>query len=87
MSQPTRCTPSRLPAAREAEREDKALEVASMEKEIDPKAPQPAALQRMAKLFRVLVVGGALLAAIAGSAPKGDIGSSDDPGDGGVPGW
>ncbi len=70
-----------------------------MDSEIDPKAPRreagrqehcrasPAALQRMAKLFRVLVVGGALIAAIAGSAPTGDTGIPDDPGDGGVPGW
>ncbi len=58
-----------------------------MERDTKKKAAAPATLQRMAKLFRVLVVGGAVLAAAAGSGPKGDTGSTDNPGDGGVPGW
>ncbi len=58
-----------------------------MEKNEKKAAPAPATPCRMAKLFRVLVVGGAILAAAAGSAPRGDTGTPDNPGDGGVPGW
>jgi hypothetical protein len=58
-----------------------------MEENETKAAPAPATLRRMVKLFRVLVVGGAILAAAAGSAPKGDTGAPDSPGDGGVPGW
>ena len=48
-----------------------------------PTPPQP-----MSKLFRVLVVGGVLLAAaLAGSAIHGATGSSDSGDDGGVQGW
>ncbi len=51
------------------------------------KAPAPVNPKRMAKLFRVLVLGGAVLAAVAGSVPRGETGTPDSPGDGGVPGW
>lgn len=51
-------------------------------------APDP---PRRARLFRVLVLGGALLAAAAASRLGGAVGtpSTDAPdgGDGGVPGW
>ncbi len=54
--------------------------------EKDARKKTPVTLQRMAKLFRVLVVGGAVLAAAAGSSPKGDTGTAET-GDGGTPGW
>jgi len=50
-------------------------------------AAAPVVVQRMTKLFRILVLGGAVLAAAAGSFPRGDTGTPDSPGDGGVPGW
>ena len=44
--------------------------------------------QRMGKLFRVLVLGGAVLAVAAGAGLKGATGTADDPPkDGGTPGW
>jgi hypothetical protein len=53
----------------------------------------PAVSRRTSKLFRVLVLGGAVLAAAAaGASLKGHVGPSDGAGgraeeDGGVPGW
>ena len=49
---------------------------------------------RLAKLFRVLVLGGAVLAASAASLPRSDVGPAQSPdggsdggSGGGVPGW
>ena len=48
----------------------------------------PETTRRVARLFRVLVLGGAVIAAACATVPAGDTGSPDGgQGDGGVQGW
>ncbi len=62
-----------------------------MEQGVKKKDPGPETARRMARLFRVLVLGGAVIAAACATVPTGDTGSPDGgqggQGDGGVQGW
>ncbi len=59
------------------------------ERERTPKELGPTGSPRLGKLFRVLVLGGVVLAVACASVPKGATGDPDGgPSDGGgVPGW
>ena len=61
----------------------------TMEQEVTKRDPAAAGAQRMARLFRVLVLGGVVLAVACASVPRGATGDPDGgPSDGGgVPGW
>jgi hypothetical protein len=62
----------------------------NMEREVKKEDPAPAGAQRMARLFRVLVMGGVVLAVACASVPRGETGDPDggsDGGGGGVPSW
>lgn len=52
---------------------------------------EPASAQRLGRLFRVLVVGGVVLAVAMASVPRGATGDADPDGGptdgGGTPGW
>jgi hypothetical protein len=60
-----------------------------VQEEARPEAPPAKSPPRTSKLFQVLVIGGALLAAAAcaTAATHGEMGSAQDSSDGGVPGW
>jgi hypothetical protein len=56
--------------------------------EPDAKAPAPPRSPHLGRLFRVLVLGGVVLAVALASVPRGATGDTDGgPDGGGVPGW
>jgi hypothetical protein len=61
------------------------------EPEVTKRDPAAAGAQRMARLFRVLVLGGVVLAVACASVPRGATNDPDggpsDGGGGGVPSW
>jgi len=61
----------------------------TMERELKTKDPAPPGPPCLARLFRVLVLGGIVLAVACSSVPRGATGDPDGgPSDGGgVPGW
>ena len=64
------------------------VEESSMAQDVKKRDPFPETTRRVARLFRVLVLGGAVIAAACATVPAGDTGSPDGgQGDGGVQGW
>lgn len=63
-------------------------EESSMVQDVRKRDLGPDTARRMARLFRVLVLGGAVIAAACATVQSGDTGSPDGgQGDGGVQGW
>ncbi len=59
-----------------------------MVQDVKKRDPGPDTARRVSRLFRVLVLGGAVIAAACATVQGGDTGSPDGgQGDGGVQGW